>query len=488
MKNARRLFVLAILVSSCTNRASPPSPQDLTTTGTGPTGQTAQTGDVNASVFTCAAPFSACETSCVDFENDPAHCGKCATACGAGQLCLTGECRAGVATCDRMHGCPSAYVCDLNQGICLYGCISDGQCPPPYVCDKASRRCLDPTNPGTTGASGSTGTTGSTGSTGSTGPTGATGSTGSTGAAGGTGTANQTCSASSPCAAGFVCSTQTSRCQCEPGKSLCGGVCKALSVDTNNCGLCGNACGAGETCDRGLCAGGGCTQYSCPVESYCGAQGSCVAGCQSAIDCPFGKTCSGQDVCVACTPSCQGKVCGADGCGGTCGVCAATETCQSGACQATPVSNLCTDGAITCSDRVWPHESQCTGGIWFPTTPCVLGCTGDRCTENVVTPPPPPPAQCVNDNEACADSRECKSGSRCVGGTCKPSACLTSGTCKVNVDCCAGYFCQDAGTASAACVPAANSCRVAQNSCRKGSDCCSGKCAITSDYCSGNCE
>ena len=35
------------------------------------------------------------------------------------------------------------------------------------------------------------------------------------------------------------------------------------------------------------------------------------------------------DVCV---PNCDGKVCGEDGCGGTCGICADNENCQSGQC------------------------------------------------------------------------------------------------------------------------------------------------------------
>ncbi|MBU1974496.1 MAG: hypothetical protein KKH52_03820 [Nanoarchaeota archaeon] len=35
-----------------------------------------------------------------------------------------------------------------------------------------------------------------------------------------------------------------------------------------------------------------------------------------------------------CTPSCTGKVCGDDGCGGSCGTCPADYTCSAGACVA----------------------------------------------------------------------------------------------------------------------------------------------------------
>jgi hypothetical protein len=33
-------------------------------------------------------------------------------------------------------------------------------------------------------------------------------------------------------------------------------------------------------------------------------------------------------VCVACSPDCQGKECGDDGCGGTCGTCSDAQTCN----------------------------------------------------------------------------------------------------------------------------------------------------------------
>jgi hypothetical protein len=37
----------------------------------------------------------------------------------------------------------------------------------------------------------------------------------------------------------------------------------------------------------------------------------------------------------SCTPSCEGKVCGSDGCGSSCGDCGESEACVQGACQAT---------------------------------------------------------------------------------------------------------------------------------------------------------
>ena len=44
-----------------------------------------------------------------------------------------------------------------------------------------------------------------------------------------------------------------------------------------------------------------------------------------------GQACSASGQC-GCVPSCTGKVCGADGCGGSCGSCSSAQTCSSGAC------------------------------------------------------------------------------------------------------------------------------------------------------------
>jgi len=43
------------------------------------------------------------------------------------------------------------------------------------------------------------------------------------------------------------------RCNPCPGGTLCGGACVTLATDPSNCGACGRACGAGETCSGGTC-------------------------------------------------------------------------------------------------------------------------------------------------------------------------------------------------------------------------------------------
>lgn len=56
----------------------------------------------------------------------------------------------------------------------------------------------------------------------------------------------------------------------------------------------------------------------------CGPDG-CGGSCGS---CASGTACDGSGRCV-CVPRCEGKVCGSDGCGGTCGSCPANATCSS---------------------------------------------------------------------------------------------------------------------------------------------------------------
>lgn len=84
----------------------------------------------------------------------------------------------------------------------------------------------------------------------------------------------------------------------------------------------------------------GCTRYYFRFEDSGGAvvewptTGSLGIGDDSCAD--FSDTRPPAGAGCDCTPSCSGKVCGDDGCGGSCGSCKSTETCSSGACVAKP--------------------------------------------------------------------------------------------------------------------------------------------------------
>ncbi len=40
---------------------------------------------------------------------------------------------------------------------------------------------------------------------------------------------------------------------CTAAQKACGGQCKTVATDQENCGACGNVCGAGQTCQNGQC-------------------------------------------------------------------------------------------------------------------------------------------------------------------------------------------------------------------------------------------
>jgi hypothetical protein len=88
---------------------------------------------------------------------------------------------------------------------------------------------------------------------------------------------------------------------CDPGCEYCDLDCVGCTCNVSG------SCDSGCSCDPDC---GGCT---------CNVSGSCDAGCSCDPDC--------------CTPSCSGKECGPDLCGGTCPPgCATGETCTDGVC------------------------------------------------------------------------------------------------------------------------------------------------------------
>ncbi|RJO66469.1 MAG: hypothetical protein C4523_12345 [Myxococcales bacterium] len=100
--------------------------------------------------------------------------------------------------------------------------------------------------------------------------------------------------------------------------------------------LCAPDC-EGKACGDDGC-GGSCGE--CPELTTCNDGGECVCSfaiCEAAC-CAEGEICY-EDAC--CAPDCDGKTCGDDGCGGSCGECETDESCIEGTCQS---SNDETDG------------------------------------------------------------------------------------------------------------------------------------------------
>ena len=108
--------------------------------------------------------------------------------------------------------------------------------------------------------------------------------------------------------------------------TVCAGVCVDTRTDSNNCGSCGNVCLGSDTCQNGVCTGGGCPEqwHSCgvayppSVTNVCCLNGStCSIGERDAsccspgtfacpnLDgycCPAGYQCCGNHVGYPCVP------------------------------------------------------------------------------------------------------------------------------------------------------------------------------------------
>jgi hypothetical protein len=104
---------------------------------------------------------------------------------------------------------------------------------------------------------------------------------------------------------------------CRPVEGLCVGTEVGLSPIYF-------ACTETETCVESGCASG-----ECGADAGCGALGCCGYDCLK-CDGPQ-QTCLGGE--CTCTPACEAKECGDDGCGGACGECPDSTNCdESGTC------------------------------------------------------------------------------------------------------------------------------------------------------------
>lgn len=96
-----------------------------------------------------------------------------------------------------------------------------------------------------------------------------------------------------------------SACGPDPQRALCDSSCIDVSEDVANCGACGNACGAGATCDDGICD-------TCAEANLLNCAGTCVDAQSDAMNCgACGTTCGGdtrfcvRGTCSSASPSCR---------------------------------------------------------------------------------------------------------------------------------------------------------------------------------------
>jgi hypothetical protein len=188
-----------------------------------------------------------------------------------------------------------------------------------------------------------------------------------------------------PPSAGTLCAAQ--------GLTDCGGVCIDTTADPYNCGACGRACGAGDTCSGGACVAGAVSETTLDA---CAAQGltdcgwACIdtfsdsANCGACGNsCPLGGFCHG-GACVSAVCSSGLVDCGTGYCAdlssdsshcGACGnSCPLGGYCAGGTCTGL----ICLDGLTDCYGRCvdlssdWSHCGGCEFGC-FDGASCVNG-------------------------------------------------------------------------------------------------------------------
>ena len=225
---------------------------------------------------------------------------------------------------------------------------------------------------------------------------------------------------------------------CNPASGTCIEVDRPVGTPCET----GDLCKANQVCQGGQCMGG--TNLECADEDPCTTD-----MCDPAQGCIY------QPVDDCCIPDCEGKACGTDGCGGTCGVCQADWSCNAeGTCiNCVPNCIGLTCGVDGCGGvcGVCPDEWFCIDpGICME---CLPDCVGKQCG----------PDGCGADCGTCGAGMECDGAvcstcvADCEGKACGPNGCggtcgncAESATCNIFGECvcepeCEGKTCGDNG-------------------------------------------
>lgn len=208
------------------------------------------------------------------------------------------------------------------------------------------------------------------------------------------------------CGADMVCTTQ--RPLCRPAAAC---TCLVRCDDQDPCtvdscdgeGGCVHepvACDDGLACTPDRCDGGVCVHGApdCDDDNPCTFDVCEEAGCRYVVleDEPCFLPGGIRGVCwdgVCCVPDCEGRECGFDGCGGSCGSCddgdaCTLEECLDGTCERRPAC----DDEIACT-----YDVCLTGGYCFHTPDDATCDDGRACSEDVCSPD----EGCVHDEAAC---------------------------------------------------------------------------------------
>ena len=150
-----------------------------------------------------------------------------------------------------------------------------------------------------------------------------------------------------------------------------------------------------------------------------------------------------------CTPNCDNKACGSDGCGGSCGVCGTKQTCSGGNCV-----NICTT-KDDCNDLNPCTDDICNGGFCSHSDNntnfafCVGSTFYDACTASSSVP-------CSNGKCTVTPKKTCSGGKfgACVSTDPRLAYCV--GKCEGQNDNCTNIGCTSVGSQCGACINTGN--------------------------------
>jgi len=175
--------------------------------------------------------------------------------------------------------------------------------------------------------------------------------------------------------------------------------------------LCSDLSAAQRNCLRDMAAAG-----RCPDEEV----DACLEleGCRNDDDCPEGRCDLELGDCV-CTPQCEDRDCGPDGCGGACGGCGADAICnEEGQCVPDGGGDACDEWCREfedgCNAVQWPDG--CHNGceqLQQAQRDCLLDVVRERgCDQDGIN-------GCIENPGGCRVDADCAGGGRCVGGECQ---------------------------------------------------------------------
>ena len=260
---------------------------------------------------------------------------------------------------------------------------------------------------------------------------------------------------------------------CEPGaQEIEACEIEPLIECTRTCLDDGSAWGACEGCPEvHPCEGVDCGGFgTCEI-----FDGEAICNCESGY-LPDGLDCKLKD----CTPDCDGKDCGSDGCDGTCGTCDLAQDCVEGICTCTPQCDgkACGDDSCSGSCGECAAGDACQAGACVP---CEADCWGKQCGDDGCG------GSCGDcGGEACQDGI-CVCAPECDGKVCGDDGCGGScgicsqgeicdeGVCVACVPDCAGKVCGDDG------------CGGTCGQCPQGMNCAGGQCVSQGSSCVGFC-